>query len=604
MIARLLAAVLLASVLSPASVQAAPSPYVPGEILVKFRPSTGVAHRAAAFAARAHTGLADLDHGWMHVRIPPGEPVEAALSAYASDPDVEDAQPNFIYRISLAPSAGNDLYAQQWALKNTGQAVSSTLQPPAGYYSGVAGTAGNDIDVEPAWGVTTDCSGVVVAVLDSGVNYNHQDLAANMWDGGGSYPNHGRDFVGTGDLDPIDENGHGTHVAGMIAGDGNNNLGAVGVCWKARIMAVRACNQFGACPTSSIIAGINFAVTNGAKIINMSLGSGGTQDAAYSSAITAAQNADVLFVVAAGNENSNNDATPSYPCSFTHPNILCVAALDQNYARASFSNWGATSVDVGAPGTDILATWPGTNAVAVEDYSVPGSWTDSSIPFPSSGGWGIGTMGSSTFLTVPVDYTTSATAVYLAGTDYRVWKAFNTAGADIVTVDTQAIINVTAGDTVQIACKAAGGDPFNAGNIEQDASGAATYPNLVPAPFDMTPCASATSTLGFGLVTRALTTPNFGIAVAPFTVKTLSWNTSSYNTISGTSMATPVVAGVAALLRSYNPAFTYADAINAIVAGGRSVPSLAGITTTGKAVRAMASLIHIHAPTGLAWTER
>ena len=177
----LAAAVLLASALAAPAALAAPSRFVPGELLVKFRPGTSVQARAAAVASHAHAAIADLDQGWTHVRVRKGESVNSALAAYASNPEVEDAQPNFIYRATLAPDPAYETgYAQQWALRNFGQAVSTVLQPPARYYSGAKGTAGDDIDVEPAWDVTTSCTGTVVAVLDTGVNYQHPEPSPHM----------------------------------------------------------------------------------------------------------------------------------------------------------------------------------------------------------------------------------------------------------------------------------------------------------------------------------------------------------------------------------------------------------------------------------------
>src|SRR5712692_10206923 len=329
---------------------AAASQFVPGEVLVKFKPSAVAQERTASVTAQGHTLLANLNQpGWMHVKLGAGQTMETALAAYRNDPNVEYVQPNYIYH--AAAMTNDTQYSQLWAFKNTGQTVGSF--PPT------SGTVGDDMNIEPAWDHITDCSSVVVAVVDSGVNYNQEDLAANMWNGGPRFPNHGNDFVDN-DNDPMDLNGHGTHVAGIIGAAGNNAKGTTGVCWNASIMAVRVLNAMGSGTTANIIQGINFAVTHGAKVINMSLGGGGAFDQIFSDAITTAQNSDVIVVVTAGNSTSNNDVTAHYPCNFTQLNLVCVAALDPNYALASFSNYGATSVDVGAPGTNILSTWAGT----------------------------------------------------------------------------------------------------------------------------------------------------------------------------------------------------------------------------------------------------
>jgi subtilisin family serine protease len=418
--------------LTPAG--AAASQYVPGEVLVKFKPTASTQEHLAAMAAmaaRGHSVVASLNQpGWAQVKVGAGQTMETALTAYRNDPNVEYAQPNYIYHATAVPN--DTQYGQLWAFKNTGQPINPNTYTPN------AGTAGDDMNIEPAWGHITDCSDVVVAVLDTGVNYTHQDLAANMWNGS---PNHGHDFVDNDD-DPMDLEGHGTHLAGIIGAEGNNSTGTTGVCQKARIMAVRVLDALGNVTTATALLGIGFAVANGAKVINMSFVGGGSFDPAFSDAITSAQNRDVVVVVVAGNENQDNDAAGArYPCNFIQPNLVCVAALDQNYALASFSSWGATSVDVGAPGTNILSTWAG-------------------------------------------------------------------------------------------------------------------------------------AALG---------------------------NT-SYNTISGTSMASPEVAGLAAMLRAYNPQYTYADTVGAIKNGGRSVLALVNKTTTGKAVDVMSSLAYINPPKGLAAT--
>src|SRR6266705_2422094 len=225
---------------------AATSQYVPGEVLVKFKSAAIAQERAATVAALGHT-----------------------------------VQPNYIYHAAAVPN--DTQYAQLWAFKNTGQTITT------GTYSPTNGTTGDDMNIEPAWGHITDCSSVVVAVVDSGVNYTQEDLAANMWNGGFNFPNHGFDYVDS-DNDPMDLNGHGTHVAGIIGAVGNNAKGTTGVCWTASIMAVRVLDATGSGSDVTIIQGIDFAITNSAKVINMSLGHGGPFSQAFSDAITSAQN--------------------------------------------------------------------------------------------------------------------------------------------------------------------------------------------------------------------------------------------------------------------------------------------------------------------------
>ncbi len=577
----------------------APAPYVAGELLVKFKAGVAARARRAAVAARGQSVLASLGvPGWVHVRAAAGQTVDQAIAAYRADPAVELAQPNYVYRIAAAPN--DPQYGQLWAARNVGQTIGTgSTQPPGsplGYLTSNPGTAGDDMNLEKAWDHVTDCSGVVVAVVDSGVNYNHQDLAGNMWNGGTSYPLHGYNFVGN-NTDPMDLNGHGTHVAGTIGALGNNGIGVAGVCWKASIMAVRTMDAMGQGTTANIMQGIDFAVAHGAKVINMSLGGTGAFDTAFSNSITAAQTADVVVVVAAGNSGSDNETTPVYPCNFTQPNLICVAALDQSYQLATFSNYGTTSVDVGAPGTNIVSTWAGTNAVTADSFNT---------------GWfaNVGSSWSVTLLTVGstptpflVDPGTYPSGTYGVGVDDHVWKTFDLTSfnASAALLQFAAAVNVISGDYFRAAWASTAVDPFTGtGTVVLSQTNAATYPKLPTQTADVSGCIGATCTIGFQLQSFATTPKDRGVAVGFFGIKTLTVNATSYNTINGTSMATPQVAGVVALLRAYNPQYTSADVVTAIESPGRAVPALATKTTTGNAVDAMASLAYIATPTGLA----
>jgi subtilisin family serine protease len=551
--------------------------HVAGEVLVKFRASSSGAQKQSAVALRNHAVLASLTpSGWMHVRIAEGQSVEQAIAAYQNDPSVESVQPNFIYRKSAVPNDSE--YGQLWAFKNTGQSV-----------SGISGTPGADINIEKAWDRITDCRSVVVAVLDSGVNYNHDDLAANMWNGGPSFPNHGRDYVDD-DLDPMDADGHGTHVAGTIAARGNNSLGVAGVCWQASIMAVRVLDATGTGTTASIVPGIDFAIEHGAKVINMSL-SGATpasDDDVYSQAIDRAEASDVVVVVAAGNNGANVDVSGSgrRPCVFIQPNLLCVAALAQNYTRSSFSNFGSFSVDVGAPGSNVR--------------SLRGVQIASTIPDDFTLGWTANPLGR--WAPAPVNMAANPsnypTGAYTINADDRFHKTFNLSG-NVAAIMSYAVEHTlqSAGDIVNINYRMAGGDPFGADGITVDQHfGDVPQPHAVSV--DISPCISATCSVGFQLSTDASGTAS-GVRIRSFTIDLIQASNTTYVTFSGTSMATPLVAGLATMLRAYNPQFTYVDVVNAIKNGGRSVSALSGITTTGKAIDVMGSLAYINPPAGL-----
>jgi thermitase len=593
----LYAQVAAAPVLAPAPTGWAKSQYVSGEVLVKFKPSVLAQQRKASIAAQGHTFLTDLDQsGLAHVKLAAGQTVETALAAYQNDPSVEYAQPNYIYHASLAPN--DTQYGQLWAFKNTGQTISNFNFAPA------SGTPGDDIDIEPAWGQITDCSSVIVAVVDTGVNYNQEDLASNMWNGTPSgFPKHGFDFVNN-DNDPMDLAGHGTHVAGIIGAAGNNSLGTTGVCWTASIMAVRVLDATGAGSTATITQGVNFAVNNGAKVINMSLGGPGL-DPAFNTAITFAQNNDVVVVVAAGNDGVNNDVTaPTYPCNFTQTNLICVAALDPNFALASFSNFGATSVDVGAPGTNILSTFPGTIVKTTDNFGSPGAlnWT------ASGGGWANGTLGvdatatnfvTGTAFAALFNPSTYPSGVYANNQDDRVYKTFPLSG-NVAILDFFTQVDIAVNDSLNINYKAAGGDPFAGGGTNL-ANGPGSTGGIQEFTFDISPCIGATCSVGFQLTSDAAGAAK-GAGVVLFNIQTLTLNTNTYQIDTGTSMSTPMVAGLAAMLRAFNPRFTFTDTVNAIKGAGKSIPALTGKTTTGKAIDVMSSLAFINPPTGLSAT--
>jgi subtilisin family serine protease len=265
-----------------------------------------------------------------------GTSVADAVAGLERSRDVAYAEPDRTRRaFDLYPDeAAAPRFANLWALHNTGQVIGSH-----------AGTAGADIGAPAAWGVTTGSASVKVAVVDSGVDRTHPDLFANLAPG--------YDFAYD-DSDPTDYEGHGTHVAGIIAARGNNGIGVTGVAWQTSLIPVQALDATGEGTTSDIVAAYGYAVAKGARIVNASFGGSSFSQSEYN-AIKAAPN--VLFVAAAGNETANDDATPSYPCAYNLPNILCVAATDNSDRLASFSNYGRTTVDIAAPGVNVYSTY-------------------------------------------------------------------------------------------------------------------------------------------------------------------------------------------------------------------------------------------------------
>ena len=346
--------------------------YVQGELLVKFKSGTAKAsvqkahQTAGATVMQSFKIVPDVEQ----VRLAKGLSVKDAITQYMSNPDVEYAEPNYIRKVASTEVIPSDLYFRdQWALRNTGQYA--------------YGTAGADIKASEAWRVSTGSYDITIAVLDTGVDYNHSDLASNMLrnlsecngvagvdddDNGFIDDCAGWDFVtcedldncplpGTGDNDPMDQYGHGTHVAGIIGAVGNNQTGVTGVMWRSRILPVRVLNQNNEGSDLDIAAGIAYAIKMGAKVINASWGGYGSSQT-LTDAVSDANAKGMLFVAAAGNESNNNDLTPFYPASYPFGNIISVAATDQNDVRVPFSNFGYTSVDVGAPGTYIISTVP------------------------------------------------------------------------------------------------------------------------------------------------------------------------------------------------------------------------------------------------------
>jgi thermitase len=577
-------------------VSGAAARYVPGEVLVKFKAVASAHERAAAVADRGHSVIASLAQpGWTLVKIQTGQAVTEALAAYQGDPNVDYVQPNYIYHTTVAPD--DTLYGQLWAFRNSGQPVDATIQGDGWIYpTNNPGTAGYDMDIEPAWDHITDCSSVVVAVIDTGINYLQEDLEANMWNGGAAYPNHGWNYI-NGNNNPMDLNGHGTHVAGIIGAVGNNARGITGVCWKASIMAVRVMDALGNGTTANISQGVNFAVSNGAKVINMSL-AGSAFDPAFSDAVTKAQNDDVVVVVAAGNGGTDNDSTPVYPCNFIQPNLVCVAALDQSYSLASFSNYGAASVTVGAPGTNILSTYAGSNTTISDDFNTGGvlDWTT------SGGGWAYGrriVYGST--VDVLLDPGTYPSGYYSNNADNRVYKNFNLSGNTVAVLSFIAQFTIQPNDFLNINYRSNGGDPFAQGVHLDSLNGTNSGVIGEPFSFDISSCISASCSVGFQLLTNASGNAR-GVGIFNFGIATLTINSSNYNTLNGTSMASAEVSGLATMLRAYNPQYTYADVISALKGGGRATASLAGKTATGNAIDVMSSLSYINPPTGLTAT--
>lgn len=312
--------------------------YRDGEVIVKFRQGVNDTFRTHKLVGAALIKKSKIE-GIERVSLREGILVEEAVRAYEADPDVEYAEPNYIVRKTALPD--DPRFGEQWGLRNTGQLV-----------NGAAGTGGADIKAPGAWDISKGTSSVIVAVIDTGVDLQHPDLSGNLVPG--------YDFVDDDDH-PYDLDGHGTHVAGIIGASGNNGIGIAGVNWSVRIMPLRVLDEKGEGTIFDVIEAIAYAAANNARVVNMSF-SGPDFSSSLYNAISVLPH--VLFVAAAGNggEDGIGDGFAEYPAGFELPNILSVASSDQNDNLSNFSNYGITSVDVAAPGENILSTIPSFNA--------------------------------------------------------------------------------------------------------------------------------------------------------------------------------------------------------------------------------------------------
>jgi len=325
---------------------------VPGQLLVKVTagPTSDAAVNAnklvGATQVKAFSRI-----GWQLVQLPAGKTVEQGIAEYQQNPDVAGAEPNFRYQVLGTPN--DPMYSQLWGMAK--------------------------INAPTAWDITTGNSNIVVADIDTGIDYNHPDLAANVWVNPGEIAGNKLDDDNNGYIDdihginavtgapdpgdPMDDNGHGTHTAGTIGAVGNNGLGVTGINWQVKIMALKFLDKDGGGDDAGALACFDYVHMMKAKginirVINNSWG-GYYFSQALQDAIDACGAQEIISVCSAGNDSNDNDVFPAYPASYNSACIISVAASDPTDDRASFSNYGATTVDLAAPGEDILSTVPG-----------------------------------------------------------------------------------------------------------------------------------------------------------------------------------------------------------------------------------------------------
>jgi subtilisin family serine protease len=598
------------------AVAADPSPatLVSDRVIVQWERGTDRAERSEARADAGVTYAAELGDPAFQLVETEGGSAAAAAAALEADPAVAVAEPDGFRELEAVPN--DPLFAQQWGLRNTGQAVAG-LAP---------GKSGNDIDVVNAWNRTVGTPNIVVADIDSGYRADSPDLGPVEWTNPGEIPGngidddhdgyvddvHGWDFVGenagapTEDNDPTDSNvisgGHGVHTAGIIGAAGDNGVGVSGVARNVRIMPLRVCSNYpeanvASCPTSSIIAAINYAGNHGVRVANLSLG--GTERNQLE--INAyASHPGTLYVIAAGNDEANHESGEPgkkghhYPCDYkpatesspTVPgaieNTICVAALEPSEALAFYSDYGATSVDLGAPGTAVLSTYPASRTLFSDDFETNDfatRWSALGVKF--------GRTNESPLTSFGISDTPGAApaANHIYGVEATNGVAVP-AGTGACTIEG---LRYRKGGGAE-------GAPYGLnveGNYREFIGGETAGPTMVP--FHSPPIVN----LGGHVVKPFF---EYHATAAPEATDgswlddvTLWCNaplsaTPGYAFDDGTSMATPQVTGAAALLFSLKPTATVAEVREALLTTAKPTPSLAGKTVTGGRLDVSAAL--------------
>ncbi|MBS1869213.1 MAG: S8 family serine peptidase [Actinobacteria bacterium] len=590
-------------------------PAVPERLVVVWKPGVTRPERLAA-RDDANAGFVRSlgDARFQLLRPQAGQSVGDALAALRADPDVQTAVRD-TYDV-LHATTNDPLFGQLWGLQNTGAGIDG--------FSGAL--AGADIGALAAWDRTRGTPSTVVADLDTGYRFEHPDLAPVAWtnphdpangrddDGDGIVDDtHGADFVGSSantptiDGDPTDDDlrdgGHGVHTAGTIGAAGDNGIGISGVAQNVRIMPLRVCsfytdpnpaNSGTLCPSSSQIEAIEYAGAHGARVANMSLG-GTTFNPAVRDAIAA--NPNVLFVISAGNDGQDNDpgGTPHYPCAYDPAtsgvpgaidNVVCVAATDQADRLASFSDYGAATVDLGAPGTEILSTFPDVKPVddTFETNDFASKWTatgadggfarTNEAPLTS---FGMSDSPGATPVALSVRESTSVGVTLPPGQRSCQITQTRVLSVGLGTYSYRAML-----DGRQIA---ASSGATRSGSFFLPVSDAGVAPG-------------GRLQLVFSYRASVLPAASDGVWLddVGFSCMQPVGQASGYDFLQGTSMAAPQVTGAAALLFSLNPSASVAQAKAALLATVDPDAALAGKTVSGGRLDAAAALDEIRQP--------
>jgi large repetitive protein len=328
----------------------------PSTLLVQFKAGAADAGQAQALQGVGATVIYQysLVPGLLAIEVGNGLTVAQAIAQLSANPAVQYAEPDYIVRHTGVPNDAN--FNLQWGCHNTGQNI-----------LGSVGVVDADIDGPEAWDNFTGDPNFVVAIIDTGTLWSHPDLAANIWTNPGEVPGNGVDDDGNGYVDdtrgwdffssdnnPTDSDGHGTHTAGTVGAISNNGTGVAGVCWNVKLMPLRFLGPGGG-SISGAIASLQYAVGKGVKVSNNSWGGGGFSQSMLN-AINNSQSVGHVFVAAAGNAGTNNDSSPFYPAAYNSANLIAVASTTNKDQKSGFSNYGATTVDIAGPGSDIVST--------------------------------------------------------------------------------------------------------------------------------------------------------------------------------------------------------------------------------------------------------
>lgn len=330
--------------------------YDPGTVLVRFDPKLPQMPEEQLKKVSGATVVETFKTVPGLVLVEVDGPADEAVKQLAKVPGVLYAEHNYVVRSTATPN--DPMLGSEWGLRNTGQTV-----------NGDPGTLNADIRASKAWDITTGVASLAIADIDSGVNMSHPDLAANIWTNAGEISGNGIDDDNNGYVDdvrgwnfvssnnnPTDDRGHGTHTAGTFGAVGNNGVGITGVAWRCKIVPLKFLDAQGFGSSSNAIRAIEYCTRNRIKISNNSWG-GGFYSQAMADAIAATRSVGHVFVAAAGNSRLNIDANPMYPAAYNLDNIISVAATDNDDGLASFSNIGFNSVDIAAPGVNVLSTY-------------------------------------------------------------------------------------------------------------------------------------------------------------------------------------------------------------------------------------------------------